>query len=47
MTDREPHLLLELETERISSRRRETFLLSVIAHLLVVLLVITMPELFR
>ena len=46
MTDREPHLLLMLETERSSSRRRETFLLSVIAHLLIVLLVITMPELF-
>ncbi len=47
MTDWEPHLLLELETERTSSRRRETFLLSVIAHLLVVLLVITQPDLFR
>ncbi|MCH7977734.1 MAG: TonB family protein [Acidobacteria bacterium] len=47
MTDWEPHLLLELETERTSSRRRETFLLSVIAHLLIVLLVITQPDLFR
>lgn len=47
MTDWEPHLLLELENERISSRRRETFLLSVIAHLLIVLLVIMMPDLFR
>ena len=49
MTDREPPLLLELEleNERASSRRKETFLLSVIVHLLVVLLVITQPELFR
>ncbi len=49
MTDWEPHLLLELEleNERTSSRRRETFLLSVIVHLVVVLVVITMPDLFR
>ena len=47
MTDREPHLLLELANERTSARRRETFLLSLIAHLLVVLLVITQPDLFR
>ena len=47
MTDWEPHLLLELENERTASRRKETFLLSVIAHLLIVLLVITQPDLFR
>ena len=47
MTDWEPHLLLELETERTVSRRKETFLLSVIAHLLIVLLVVTQPDLFR
>ncbi len=47
MTDREPHWLLELEDERTTNRRRETFLLSVIFHLLLVLLVVTEPDLFR
>ena len=40
-------LLLEMEDERLSARRRETFLLSAILHLLLVLLVVTQPDLFR
>jgi TonB family protein len=48
MTERDPQLLLELlEDERTSARRRETFLVSVILHLLIVLLLITQPDLFR
>lgn len=47
MSVREPSLLLELEDERTTNRRRETFLLSVILHLVVVLLVVTEPDLFR
>ncbi len=47
MNDREPNLLLELDDERTSNRRRETFLLSVILHLLVVLLIVIDPDLFR
>jgi TonB family protein len=44
----DPTLILELlEDERTSNRLRETFLLSVIIHLLLVLLVVTQPNLFR
>ena len=46
MTDYEP-LHFELESERTTNRIRETFLLSVIVHLLLVLLVVTQPDLFR
>ncbi|MBI3896011.1 MAG: TonB family protein [Acidobacteria bacterium] len=42
-----PTLLAELSDERAFARRRETFLLSVIIHLLVILLLVTNPELFR
>lgn len=41
------HMFLEVGDERVSSRRRETFLLSVIVHLLGILVVITNPELFQ
>jgi TonB family protein len=47
MTDSEPTLHFELESERTANRIRETFLLSVIVHLLLVLLVVTEPDLFR
>jgi len=40
-------LLDLLEDERTTNRRRETFLLSVILHLLLVLLVLAAPNLFR
>ena len=41
------HMLLEAGDERISSRRRETFLMSAIVHLLAILVVITNPDLFK
>ena len=47
MTDNDPILHFELESERTANRIRETFLLSVIVHLLLVLLVVTEPDLFR
>src|SRR3990172_8834508 len=47
MSDELSTLGIEQETGQISARRRETFLLSVIAHQLVIILFITKPELFR
>ena len=40
------NLLLDLETERPISRRRETFLLSVIVHLMGIIFLITHPDMF-
>ena len=42
-----PTLLAELADERFYARRRETFLLSVIVHLLVILVIVTNPGLFE
>ncbi|MBI1954765.1 MAG: energy transducer TonB [Acidobacteria bacterium] len=47
MDDWAPTLLVEVADERFSARRRETFLLSVIIHLLVILVLVTTPELFQ
>lgn len=41
------HLLLELETEVVRWRRRTMFLLSVVLHVLLVLIVLFSPDLFR
>jgi TonB family protein len=47
MIEHDPTLLLEmLEDERVSNRRRETFFVSVIIHLALVLLIVTQPNLF-
>ncbi|MBI2815439.1 MAG: TonB family protein [Acidobacteria bacterium] len=45
--DWESSLLLDLQEERITNRRRETFLASVILHLVLVLVIVTQPDLFR
>ena len=47
MSDELSTLGIEQDTGQVIVRRRETFLLSVIAHLLVIILFITKPELFR
>ncbi|MBI4458782.1 MAG: TonB family protein [Acidobacteria bacterium] len=47
MNDSVPHLLVAMDEERIQARRRETFLLSVIVHLVGLLILATMPDLFQ
>lgn len=48
MSEHDPFELLEqLDEERSTNRRRETFLVSVIIHMMLVLLIVTQPDLFK
>ena len=47
MSDEFSNMVLEPDKEQTSGRRRETFLLSVILHMAVIILFLTHPELFR